>query len=144
MPRVEADFGNVDSPVEAGTYRVEITGSQVKTTKTDGSTMIAWEMTICEEGPFLGRKVYSNSNLADKKDADAQRKANYYLREFLNAFGVAWDPSGFDTESALHCQAVAKIKKELYEGREVNRVEAVMPTPERQAAMEAEKAAQQG
>lgn len=146
MPRVEADFENVDSPIEPGSYLVEVTGSELKTTKTDGSTMIAWKLTIAEEGPFLGRTLFFNSNLADKKDADAQRKANFYLREFLKALGVPWDPTGFDTEAALHARGIAKVSKEMYEGREVNRVESIMPTPDRQAAMEAEKAAaaQQG
>lgn len=141
--RVEADFENVDSPVDAGSYLVEITGSEAKATKTDGSTMIAWKLTICEEGPFLGRTLYYNSNLADKKDADAQRKANFFLREFLKVFGAPWDPAGFDTEQAMHCRAIAKVSVEDYEGRPTNRVTQVMPTPERQAALEAERAAAQ-
>lgn len=141
MPRVDTDFENVDSPVDAGTYLFEISGSQIKNTKTDGSTMIAWELTIADEGPFLGRKLYFNSNLADKKGPEEQRKANFYLREFLKAVGAAWDPAGFDTEQAMHCQGVAEVVIEEYEGRPISRVKKVMPTPERQAAMEAEKAA---
>lgn len=141
MPRIDTDFVNVDVPITPGMYRAEISGSQMKPTKSDGSDMIVWEFTILEEGDQLGRKAYFNSNLANRRlvksgpmtgqiDEDAARKARFYLREFLKAVGCPYDPAGFETEQALHCQAIIEIVNEDFEGRPVSRIKKVAATPE--------------
>lgn len=148
MPRIDTDFTNVDVPVPAGMYRAECSGAQMKATKSDGSTMVVWEFSIIDEGDQIGRKLYYNSNLADKRtvktgpkmgqiDEDAIRKANYYLREFLKKLGAPYDPAGFETEQALHCQAILEVVIENFEGRDVSRVKNVMATPETIAALAA-------
>lgn len=135
MARIETDFENVENPVQPGQYLFEVTAATLGTAKSDGSTNITWEFTILEEGDFCGRKLFYTSYLADKKlkadgsgpDVDAQKRQNYYLREFLKAIGAPWDPGGFDTDTALKCRGVAQVVLEQYEGRQMARVKAVMP-----------------
>lgn len=128
MPLMEVDLDDVIKPtIEAGIYLCEVTSAEVQTAKKSGSQMIAWEFTICEPGDEFGKTITHYSYLATDKDATAQRKANWYLREFLNKIGCAYNPKSFETESALHCKAKLKIKMDKYEGRDTNKIEEIYP-----------------
>jgi hypothetical protein len=50
-----------------GTYRAEITNTEVKNTKTGNGTYLSVEFTI-NDGPARGRKLWSNYNLQNPSD----------------------------------------------------------------------------
>jgi hypothetical protein len=134
MPRISVDFASMDKPADEGIYLAEITGAMPKATKTDGSTMIAWEFTIIEPGANAGRKLTYFSNLRDQAknpdgtpDTEASRKAVYFLSQFLSAVRCPFDEGSFTTEDALNHKALVKIEHEQYEGRTQARIKEVMP-----------------
>ena len=137
MATIDVDFENVEKLVDLGLYKAEIFEATPKNNKTDGSTYISWCFTITEPGEFHGRKLFHNSNLADRKkdsqgnpDIDAQRKAAYYLREFLTTVKVPFNPKNFNTEDALHAKAIIKVGVKEYEGRNINEIVQIFPYPE--------------
>lgn len=128
MPLMEVDLENVIKPtIEAGVYLAEITSAEMKTAEKSGSLMIAWEFTICEPGDEFGKTLTHYSYLASNQDEAKRRKANWYLREFLDKIKCAYNPGSFETESALHCKAKLKVKMDKYEGRDTNKIEEIYP-----------------
>jgi hypothetical protein len=134
LATIAVDFENVDKLVDEGMYKAEIFEATPKNNRKDGSTYISWCFVITEPGPFHGRKLYYNSNLSDQKklpdgspDVDAQRRAAYFLKEFLDTVKAPYEPGQFSTESALHCKAIIDVKIKEYEGRDTNNIDKVMP-----------------
>jgi hypothetical protein len=84
---VEPDQGRDFTPLPAGAYDVEVTGSEVKDTKNGNGCYLSLELTVL--GPTgAGRKVWSNITL---KNANAQAESigQAQLSSLCRAVGLA-------------------------------------------------------
>lgn len=134
MPRVEVDFEAIDKPIDKGTYLAEIFGATPKTSKNDGSLMVVIDWVIIEKGDFCDRQVTQWLTLMDQKkkddgtpDKEAMRRANYFVREFMNAVKAPYETNGFNTEDLMHKKAMIEVKPDEYEGRPTTKIVKVHP-----------------
>lgn len=77
-----------DSPLPAGTYTAEITGSDVKPLKSGRGTGLALEFTIIDPEAHANRKVWQSLNI--KHDSvQAEEIGLGQLKELCEALGIA-------------------------------------------------------
>lgn len=130
MSFISVPFDQIDKIVDTGTYVAEVFSAGTKPTSTDGSTMIEWYWAIIDDGPNKGRKLVYRSNLADQKDAEAQRKAHYYLNEYLKTIKCPTGSDGFNLEDAIHCKALIRVEHEVWQGKPIAKIAEVLALPE--------------
>ena len=82
---IKADDGNF-TPVPAGDYTVQITGSELKDTKDGSGQYVKAEFTVL--GPaYQGRKIFQNYNIFNK-NADAEQIGRAQLKSLTTAVGL--------------------------------------------------------
>ena len=134
MPLFEVDLVNdIMKPLEPRIYPAEITGFQLKKDKND-SDMVVWQMSVIEPGENYGRELYYNTNLSNNVrlpngeiNQNARKRSNYYMQQFYNTIKAPYSAKGFATEDAVHCKCRVDVTQETFDGRIVNRVNAVLP-----------------
>lgn len=52
--------------------------------------------------------------------------AGWKWKQIYDAVGVAYDPSGFDTDDLIYTECRVTVDKEIYEGKERNTVESYL------------------
>jgi len=126
------EIDNLDSyPIQTlldkGAYRVAISKMEPKETKS-GGMMIAVELDV-GDGPeqvngssCLGRKLFYNLILPSRTHKDGGIAAGGRVRQFCKAFGIPYDPRGFDDEDAIGKEAIAILGYREYDGEEQHEI----------------------
>ena len=145
MPVIEVPgFSMLDEPrpiVPIGMYQARISGCTSDLVKKEGSkllgsTYLKWEFTIedPDANEWNGRKLSHITNLNDnvktadgQVDKDSVRQAAYFLSQFLDKLGVAYDPKkgNLDTDAAFGARAMIKVGHRLYQGTPQPNIEEV-------------------
>ncbi len=112
-----------DKPVPEGTYTLRIEAAEDGRNKADTADMTTVRLKVedadhPDAATIWHYIVYPNGD--DKPEA--HRRKMRLLQSFLKAFGVPFDPSGFDTEDLIGAVGECALKQEEYEGRVSNKL----------------------
>ena len=118
MTEVPAAYSRLDTNL---LYLLRISNIEVRKSgeqsRTPGEPYLAVTMNVRLPADWEGRVVFDNLNLPASPtplDSVATRRQKLErgtrLRQFMDAFGVAWGPKGFKTEDWIGQEAGAKVQ----------------------------------
>lgn len=112
---------------DAGTYAAKVTDGEIKesgpNSKNPGSEYINWELTLQDEGPLQGRKVWYMTSLLPHALFGLKglcAATGRYTEEELEA-----EDFDFEIDDLIGLDVLVHVIKEKYNGEDVNRVKKV-------------------
>lgn len=94
------------APVPPGMYTMQITKSEIKTTKSGNGEYISLQMVIMDEGSYAGRTVFTNLNIVNPNEKAVQI-ARSQLKNICKSVGI----TEFQDTQELHgIPFLAKLK----------------------------------
>lgn len=103
--------------VPAGYYSVVVQKVEPRTSQA-GNPCLSLDLQITE-GEYAGRHLFYILPLV--------KEADWRVKSLLEAAGVPYGPDGFDSDDLLGRELVVKVRVEVYEGTETNRISAFRP-----------------
>lgn len=153
MGEMRVNFAEVElnnfEPVPEGRYNVQVETVEVRESKSSDYDYLNWELRILDE-EYEDKRLWMITSLSPK--------AMFKLKELLidlevidgeeEDFPIEWDDDVDVTPKegpvltapdVIGIEAVAVVENELYEGKEQNRVEQLLPAGEETGAAEPEE-----